>query len=115
MKNVKLTERSLDDIDEIEKYSINKWGNQVADKYLDDIESALNLIQENTGLLQDFDEFSGKLKHYRIKNHFLICTETKETIFVLTIKHMSMDIVALLNKLEPTLATEIEYLSRKMK
>lgn len=113
MKSVKLTERALDDIDEIEQYSINKWGNKVADKYLDDIESGLNLIQENSGLLQDFDEFSGRLKHYRIKSYFLICTEAKETIFVLTIKHVSMDIVTLLNKLEPTLATEVEYLSRR--
>jgi len=114
MKEIKLTDRVFDDIAEIESYSIDNWGQRVADEYIDGIESALKLLQEKSSLLQNFDEFSGKLKYYRVKKHFLICTETENFIFVLTIKHIQMDIIELLNKLEPTLVKEVELLIQKM-
>jgi len=114
VKKIKLTDRAFDDLANIESYSRNTWGNKVADKYLDDIEFGLNLLQENSGLLQDFDEFSGKLKNYRIKNHFLICAEMDDYVFVLTIKHVQMDIIKQLKKLEPSLMMEIELLYHRL-
>jgi len=44
MKELLLTDRVLEDIAEIEEYSITKWGKKTADKYLDDIESSFNLL-----------------------------------------------------------------------
>ena len=115
MKELLLTDRTLEDIAEIEEYSITKWGKKVTDKYLDDIESGLKLLQENSGLLQDFEEFSGKLKYYRVKNHFLICTEVDNKLIVLTVKHVQMDIIKLLNQLEPTLVLEVKILFKQLK
>ena len=112
MKKLLLTDRALEDIAEIEEYSVTKWGKKVADKYLDDIESGLKLLQENSGLLQEFEGFSGKLKYYRVKNHFLICTEIGNKLVVLTVKHVQMDIINLLGKLESTLALEVDLLFR---
>jgi toxin ParE1/3/4 len=114
MKEIKLTDRAFDDLAEIENYSIDNWGKGVADEYIDGIESGLKLLHESSNLLQSFDEFSEKLKYYRVKKHFLICTETDDFIFVLTIKHIQMDIIELLNKLEPTLVKEVELLVQKM-
>lgn len=115
MKELLLTDRALEDIAKIEEYSITKWGKKVADKYLDDFESGLKLLQENSGLLQDFAEFSGKLKYYRIKNHFLICTEADNKLVVLTVKHVQMDIINLLNQLEPTLVLEVDLLFQQLR
>jgi len=115
MKEVLLTDRAFENISEIEEYSISTWGKKVADKYLDDMELGLKLLQENAGLLQDFEEFSGKLKYYRIKNHFLICTEIENKLVVLTVKHVQMDIINLLNQLEPTLAIEVDLLFQRLK
>ena len=114
MKELLLTDRSLEDIVEIEEYSLTKWGKKVADKYLDNIESGLKLLQENSGLLQDFEEFSGKLKYYRVKNHFLICTEVGNKLIVLTIMHVQMDIISLLSQLEPTLVLEVDLLFKQL-
>ncbi len=114
MKELLLTDRALEDIAEIEEYSIATWGNKVADKYLDDIEAGLKLLQANAGLLQDFEEFSGKLKYYRVKNHFLICTEVDNKIIVLTVKHAQMEIISLLNQLEPTLVLEVDLLFQQL-
>ena len=114
MKEIKITARAFDDLAEIESHSIETWGKKVADKYLDDIAAGLKLLQENSGLLQDFEELSANLKYYRVKNHFLIFTETDEYMFLLTIKHVQMDIIKLLSKLEPSLAVEVELLFKKL-
>ena len=113
-KPIKLTDRTFDDLRDIESYSLEMWGKKVADKYLDGIESSLVLLQENAGLLQEVEGFSGKLKYYRVKNHFLICTELDEFIIVLTIKHIQMDIITQLIKLEPSLMIEVELLYRRL-
>ena len=113
-KPIKLTDRAFDDLADIESYSIETWGNDVADKYLDGIEASLNLLQENSGLLQELEGFSGKLKYYRVKNHFLICTELDEFIIVLTIKHVQMDVIAQLIKLAPSLMIEMELLHHRL-
>ena len=115
MTIIKLTDRAFDDLDEIEIYSIKQFGKKVANKYIDDIESGLNFLQENSGLLQGVEGFSGKLKFYRIRNHFLVCTQIKTTVLVLTIKHVQMDIINKLSELEPTLAIEVDLFFKKFK
>ena len=114
MKVIKLTDRALDDLDEIEQYSISQFGKQVANKYIDDIEQGLNLLQENNQLLKEVEGFSNSLKYYRIRKHFLICIEVADNIIVLTIKHVQMDVITRLNKLEPTLFLEVELLLKKL-
>jgi len=89
-------------------------GQKTADKYLDDIESSFNLLQNNEELLRGFEEFSGKLKYYRVKKHFLICTEVENKLFVLTVKHVQMDVISLLSQLEPTLVLEVELLFKQL-
>ena len=44
MNVIKLSDRALDDLDEIEQYSITNFGNQVANKYINDIEQGLKLL-----------------------------------------------------------------------
>ena len=105
---------AFDDLRDIESYSTETWGKKVADKYLNSIEASLVLLQENSGLLQEIEGFSEKLKYYRVKNHFLICTELDEFIIVLTIKHVQMDVIAQLIKLEPSLMIEVELLHRRL-
>ncbi len=114
MKVIKLSDRALDDLDEIEQYSITQFGNQVANKYIDDIEQGLNLLQENKQLLQALEGFTNSLKYYRVRNHFLICIEVKNSIFVLTIKHVQMDVMTRLAELEPSLLIEVELLLEKI-
>jgi plasmid stabilization system protein ParE len=114
VKRIKLTDRAFEDLAEIENYSIKQFGNKVADKYLNDIESGLNMLQENSGLLQDIEGFSARLNYYRIRDHFLICSEVKAFILVVTIKHVQMDIINRLAELEPTLVMEAELLFKRL-
>ena len=47
-----LTERALQDVRDIESYSIEQWGKQAAGKYMARIEAALDRIVERPELLQ---------------------------------------------------------------
>ena len=91
------------------------WGKQAAEKYLDAIESSLDRMQTQPGLLRPEPDFHTSLTFYRINQHLLVCDARPESIVVLTVVHASMDIPARLAELQPTLAAEVELLHRKLR
>lgn len=113
-KKLLLTDRSLNDIAAIEQYSIEQWGKKTASKYLAQIEDALSLIQENADLLRQVEVFHPILHFYTVNKHILVFDIQPSDIILLTVFHGSMDIFSRLAKLEPTLATEVELLHRKL-
>lgn len=114
MTTVHLARQALRDIREIETYSIDVWGKRVAAEYLQSIEDALNLLRQNPGLLKAKTDCGDSLCFYRVRQHFLVCTIIKRRIFVLTVKHGSMDLPNRIAELEPHLAREAEMLHRKL-
>lgn len=107
---IKLSRRAGLDLEEIAEYSTLRWGKQVADEYLDSIDFALQTLAGSPDLLRTIPEISGILKFYRVKRHFLVCEVVEPVIYVVTIKHCSMDIPARLIELEPTLMREVEIM-----
>jgi plasmid stabilization system protein ParE len=86
----------------------------VANRYLEDIQTALSLLQDNPELLRDNPEISTSFKCYRVREHFLVCSKLKDVILVLTISHGQMDLPSRLTKLEPTLAQEAALLHQRL-
>ena len=111
---IKLTDRAHYDLQEIEDYSLKKWGRKTADRYLEDIQTALSLLQENPELLRHKSDISTQFHLYRVREHFLVCTKLKDVLFVLTIKHGQMDLPTRLGDLEPTLVQEANLLHRRL-
>ena len=111
---VKITDRAHYDLREIEDYSLRKWGRKVADRYLEDIQTALSLLQENPDLLQDKFAISTHFKFYRVREHFLVCIKLKDVLLVLTIKHGKMDLSSRIGELEPTLVQEANLLHQRL-
>lgn len=110
MAELTLSRRALLDIEEIEAYSIEKWGELVADEYLDSIEDALNRLRENPGLLRSDAALSKSLCFYRVRQHFLVCAVFDDAICVLTVKHGAMDLPNRIAELEPQLIAEADML-----
>lgn len=109
-----LTDRALSDLRDIERYSIENWGRNTADKYLADIELALQRVSENPELLREQADFPAALRFYRVNRHWLACDVRPEVIVVLTVIHGSMDLPSRLAALEPTLPAEAELLHAKL-
>lgn len=114
MLNIELTDRAHLDLQEIVDYSTRTFGKNVAERYLDDIEAALNLLQENPGILRHKDAVSEHFQFYRVRQHFLVCAQVDDYLFVLTFKHVNMDIPKRIAELEPTLLAEAEMLYARL-
>ncbi len=107
---IRLSRRAALDLAKIADYSVSRWGQRVADEYLDSFDDALEMLAAHPDLLRDIPELSGVLKWYRVNQHYLICTVIDTVIYVVTIQHGSMDIPNRLLKLEPTLQREVEIM-----
>lgn len=110
MIRIELTDRALSDLLEIEAYSIRHFGEKTATQYISRIETALSMLEANPGLLNSKSAVSDHFKFYRAGEHILVCTRQAETLIVLTVKHVQMDIPSRISELEPTLLQEAEIL-----
>lgn len=115
MSEIHLTHRALEDLQDIYDYSVKEWGKSVADKYLDEIQTVLILLQENPGLLKITSQISNRFKTYPLKRHWLICDVIDSDIYILTIRHVSMNLLERLKKLAPSLEQEALALYKRLK
>ena len=111
---IKLTDRAHNDLQEIADYSLQRWGRKRANRYLEDIQTALSLLQENPDLLRNKSDISSHFKFYRVREHFLVCIKLKDVLLVLTIKHGEMDLPNRVLELEPTLLQEADLLHQRL-
>ena len=114
MATIALSRRALRDLDEIKRFSVERWGQVVADEYMRSIEQALVLLGEQPGLLRARPDVSESLAFYRVKQHFLVCALEKENLFVLTVIHGAMDLPERMSELEPALQQEADILHRAL-
>lgn len=107
-----ISRRAAHDIEEIYRFSVEHWGDKVAQEYLDSLEQALNRLQENPGLLRVKPEFSKHLMFHRVHRHFLVCLVVESNVYVVAVKHGSLDLPNRLAELEPSLLEEAELLHK---
>jgi len=85
---IELTQRSLADLCEIERYSVKRWGRKTADKYLDEISAGLDQLSENPEILRLEADSGLGLFFYRVKKHYLVCDFRDNIVIVLTDFHL---------------------------
>jgi plasmid stabilization system protein ParE len=110
-----LTDRALEQIRGIEQYSVDRWGRRVADKYLDEIQCALDHLKDQPDHVKSDLTFGSSLGFYRVRKHILACTTIGQAIYVLAVFHTSMDLPSRLAELEPTLLAEAQFLHQKLR
>ncbi|MCB9202585.1 MAG: type II toxin-antitoxin system RelE/ParE family toxin [Flavobacteriales bacterium] len=115
MSEIYLTHRALSDIQEIYDYSVHEFSEIIADKYLNGFENALNLIKTNLDLLKIKLIISNRFKVYNVQKHWFIFDNIDDKIFLLTVKHISMNLLERLQQLEPSLEAEAEILYKQLK
>ena len=114
MASVLLTRRALLDIEAIDLFSIQRWGEPVAEKYLTDLHAGARRLSENPRLLKERPDTSVRLRFYRVREHVLVCDTVGDTILVLAIRHSAMDLHRRIAELEPQLVLEAELLARQI-
>jgi len=114
MPQVDLSRRALFDIEEIDLYTIEKWGERVAARYLADLHAGAARLGESPELLQERPDTSLRLRFYRVREHVLICDVVGDRIFVLAVRHAVMDLPRRIAELEPQLIHEAELLASQI-
>jgi plasmid stabilization system protein ParE len=109
-----LTERAQCDPADIRDDSTKEWRRKTAERYLDDLQSGLQRIQDQPGLLNAVPDLASHLRFYRVRQNLFVCDFQPESIVVLTVIHGSMDIPSRLGELQPTLATEVALLHKQL-
>jgi toxin ParE1/3/4 len=107
-----ISRRAAQDIEEIRRFSVEHWGERVAADYLDGIAQALIRLRESPGLLRTKPEFSRHLRFYRVERHFLVCSLLENNIYLLAVRHGSLDLPSRFAELEPTLLHEVDLLHK---
>lgn len=115
MAEVHLTRRALLDIEEIDLYSIDRWGECVASQYLADLCAGAARLGESPSLLQEQPDTSLRLRFYRVREHILVCDVIGDDIFVLALRAAVMDLPNRIVELEPQLVHEAELLARRIR
>lgn len=113
MAKVILTDRTKEDIHFIYRYSVEKFGLNVANKYIDKLEYSLSILSEQPDLLLKKPNISPHYQLYQSGSHWLICERQGDIIYVVTIKHTSLNIINKLTELKPILQKEIELIKRR--
>jgi toxin ParE1/3/4 len=110
MAYLAISRRAARDLEEIRRFSVEHWGERVAEEYLDSIEEALERLREQPLLLRVKPEFSHHFRFHRVRRHFLVCSLIENNIYLLAVRHGSLDLPNRLAELEPTLLQEADLL-----
>jgi len=107
-----ISRRAARDLEEISSYSRERWGDRVAEEYVDDIEAALKRLRACPNLLRIKPEFSRHFRFFRVRRHFLICSLVGDNIYLLAVRHAGTDLPNRLAELEPNLLEETDLLHK---
>ncbi|QDU74055.1 Plasmid stabilization system protein [Bremerella volcania] len=110
---ITFTQQAADDLNEIYEYSIERWSKRTADKYISDIDAAVQRIQDNPDLLVELPDLHVALRFYHLNKHILICDVDGTSIVVLTVASTYRDIPRLLAYLQPRLGQEVDILHKR--
>lgn len=105
-----LSDRSIDDLSLIERYSTETWGRATAGKYLDSFEKFFSLLKVQPGVLATSQLGQTGLLYHCVEKHVVVCVRWQKSILVLTIVHGSRDLISLTDELLPTLKAEAAML-----
>ncbi len=108
-----LADRAIADLRDIEAYTIKKWGDAQAAKYLDAFDRFFGLVEAEPGILLPMPVVDSLMTHC-VESHVVVCTKWHEDVLVLTIVHASRDLIPILDRLLPTLNSEVETMRKRL-
>jgi toxin ParE1/3/4 len=80
------------DLIEIWLYTFDKWGERQADKYLDELDEATQLLAEQPMLSRERSEFSPPVRIHHHAHHLIVYLALEDGINIVRVLHESMDI-----------------------
>ncbi len=86
------------DLEDIAKYTIEKWGQEQTDQYLDAIESHFRMLIANPHFGRSRPELRKGYRSLLAEHHLILYRLTEDCVIVLRVLHESMDISSAIAK-----------------
>lgn len=82
---------AVEELDALRRYSIERWGLEVATRYLADIRDSAKRVAANPALARPI---SPEFRLFRVRSHYLIVSPdpTTGTLIVARVLHTAMDL-----------------------
>ena len=80
------------DLLEIWLYTFNEWGEKQADKYLDELETAIRLLAEQPLICRERTELQPPVRIHHHANHLIAYLALETGINVVRVLHENMDV-----------------------
>jgi toxin ParE1/3/4 len=90
MPNYNFTEAAESDVDGILDYTLQKWGVNQAEKYLDGLEQHARLLADTPKLAKSVGQFAMGLRAFPYQSHVIYFIEAKHGITIVRVLHESM-------------------------
>jgi toxin ParE1/3/4 len=87
---------------EIFLYTLEHWGNEQAESYLQRILNAFSKLATNPAMGQLHGDYPDRFRVLVIGSHTIIYFYSKETLYIAAVLHSSMDIATRLKRLKAT-------------
>jgi toxin ParE1/3/4 len=94
LSRYRLTPRALKDLDQIAEYTLARWGERQAEKYLSDMTTRFAWLSENPAAGRVRNEIGEGYRSYRQGSHHIFYIVENGFVAVIGIPHGSMDIDA---------------------
>ena len=78
------------DLINIWRYSYENFGVEQADKYFDELESAMKTIQDNPLIGVSCDYIRASYRQYKVNEHYIFYRISKKTVHIVRVLHDSM-------------------------
>lgn len=109
-----ITRRAVLDLQDIYSHSVNKWGEKVADEYLEAVYRVFDQLSKNPELGRLRQKRSGPFLIYPAKKHFVIYDTFPKGIIIVTLLHQVRQIENIIENLGPSFITEITSLKKQL-
>jgi toxin ParE1/3/4 len=96
-RKFEISKLALEDLDNIWEYTVEQWSKEQANKYYNEIFSAIDKICDNSDIGKAIDEIKKGHKRTNVKFHMIIYKIKESTIYIDRILHQRMDIEKNLN------------------
>lgn len=90
---IRFTEAALNDLDGIREYTLSRWGEAQADKYIDQIDQSCARVALGEAVTKSYPGPSGEVLLCLCESHVVCAMKSDEALIVLAVLHQKMDIV----------------------
>ena len=80
------------DLLDIWMYTFSEWGEQQADNYLDELDTAIQLLAEQPLMCRERLEFAPPVRIHRHAHHLVVYLALDDGINIVRVLHESMDV-----------------------